>query len=320
MSSSARQSRKSSIARSRALHTHVYISGLKGHHTLETGLAYYYRGHYIYIYPAGNLIEPIQYSIRKGIMIQGIVSASAPVYDADKEGLVDESSVSALKASIQTETAALKQPSANKAAETDLQQDWESSSPASPAVPGSRSFTDALRPSLSSLPLLHENALPPSTPPHSALLLSASAPGSRLASRAASPSGLRPTSSHIGLARLGAIRGTLGPPDGFELETNPAAEDIPPRSSSVGFLVGLGDHALSAEDLPSVVARDGVRVPPCAIHGEECDGVATDRLWLSEEVRRGMGFVGEVPVVDCGGRVMVDWAGLLEEERARGGW
>ncbi|KAF1365475.1 hypothetical protein EJ07DRAFT_171400 [Lizonia empirigonia] len=132
MPTSARVSRNANIARSRALHTHVYISGLKGHHTLETGLAYYYRGHYIYIYPAGNLIEPIQYSIRKGIMIQGIVSASAPVYDVDKEGLVDESSVSALKASIQTETAALKQSSDNTVTEAESPLDLKSSSPTPP--------------------------------------------------------------------------------------------------------------------------------------------------------------------------------------------
>lgn len=35
----------------------VYISGLQGHHDLETGIAYHYRGHYIYAYPAANPIE-----------------------------------------------------------------------------------------------------------------------------------------------------------------------------------------------------------------------------------------------------------------------
>ncbi|KAF9697110.1 hypothetical protein EKO04_004659 [Ascochyta lentis] len=103
MPSTSRKTQNERIAREKALHTRVYVSGLEGHHTLEVGLAYYYRGHYMYACPAANLIEPIPYSTRKGIMIQGIVSASAPAYDASAPGLQPESSVEALKKSITSE-------------------------------------------------------------------------------------------------------------------------------------------------------------------------------------------------------------------------
>jgi hypothetical protein len=69
--------RHGSEHRSHSLNTRVYISGLRGDHTLETGLAYYYRGHYVYSFPGGTLIEPIPCSIKKGIMVHGMVSPSA---------------------------------------------------------------------------------------------------------------------------------------------------------------------------------------------------------------------------------------------------
>lgn len=204
---SFRKAHNAHIARFKALHTHVYISGLKGYHTLELGLAYYYRGHYIYAYPAGNLIEPIPYSTRKGIMIQGIVSASAPVHNAGAEGLVDEASVSALDASIKGEKEVRTQSAADKAAGTTSAQETRTSSPAPPVLFAMRAGTEGLRPSPSSFALLRESALSSFTPHLGAHMFSASAPGSRLASRAASPSGLRPISSHVGIVSLGAIRG-----------------------------------------------------------------------------------------------------------------
>lgn len=95
-------------------------------------------------------------------------------------------------------------------------------------------------------------------------------------------------------------------------------------ASSVGYLYGLGDHALSVEDLNraeksvGVGLNGGARTAPCAIHGEECDGVSTERMWKTEETKRSRGFMEEVPMVDAGGRVMVDWARLLEEAKAGG--
>lgn len=101
----------------------------------------------------------------------------------------------------------------------------------------------------------------------------------------------------------------------MEKDANPGTEDVPARSSSRGYLFGLGDHALSAAGSPSVQGvRSRVRAAPCAIHGEECDGSTTTKFWLTEETKRGMGFVEGYPMVDVEGRLMIDWVKMLSEE------
>ncbi|KAF1842043.1 uncharacterized protein K460DRAFT_294136 [Cucurbitaria berberidis CBS 394.84] len=74
----------------------VYISGLEGHHSLEVGVAYHYRGHFIYAFPAGTPIEPIPYSTSKGIMIVGTTQELAPTYDPQATNLMSEGGISAL--------------------------------------------------------------------------------------------------------------------------------------------------------------------------------------------------------------------------------
>ncbi|KNG46943.1 hypothetical protein DDE82_006356 [Stemphylium lycopersici] len=91
------------IARQKATQQRVFISGLKGTHTLEKGVAYHYRGHFIYAYPAGNPIEPVPFSTKKGINIVGIAKDRAPGYDPKDPGLVYESSVRALDKSFARE-------------------------------------------------------------------------------------------------------------------------------------------------------------------------------------------------------------------------
>jgi hypothetical protein len=83
-------------ARTKAQNQPVYISGIQGQHSLETGVAYHYRGHYIYACPAGNPIEPVPFSTKNGINIIGTVRYLAPRYDAHARGLVHEESVGAL--------------------------------------------------------------------------------------------------------------------------------------------------------------------------------------------------------------------------------
>ncbi|KAG9207008.1 hypothetical protein G6514_000299 [Epicoccum nigrum] len=100
------------IAREKALNTRVYVSGLRGDHNLETGLAYYYRGHYLYSFPGGALIEPIPYSTKKGIMVHGMVSPSAPTYDGSSARLVPEGSIRALEAGIKNELGPRESPPA----------------------------------------------------------------------------------------------------------------------------------------------------------------------------------------------------------------
>ncbi|KAF1947626.1 hypothetical protein EJ02DRAFT_390665 [Clathrospora elynae] len=86
-------------ARVKALNQRVYISGLQGHHTLEVGVAYHYRGHYLYAYPARTPIEPIPFSTKKGINLSGIVDDGAPVYNPKARHLVPESEIAALQRS-----------------------------------------------------------------------------------------------------------------------------------------------------------------------------------------------------------------------------
>ncbi|KAL1656384.1 hypothetical protein SLS61_000847 [Didymella pomorum] len=328
------QSRKTSnsnnntaLARRKALSTYVYISGLTGVHTLETGLAYYYRGHYMYAYPAGNIIEPISYSTRKGIMIQGVVDAGAPVYCADAEGLLSEGEIAALEKSVRAEIQrkeglfgedALGTSGAeggevkNGGVDEGIKADHEAEERGL-----RRALRDAeLQREVSSLAALRENGLKAFTPRHGALFLAVSAPGSRLASRSASPSDLRPVSSRVSLARLGAIRDHSSHSANTRcLEANLEVEDVLSRpSSAVGYLPGLGDHMLAAGDLARSTGPERVR--PCAIYGEKCDGVSVERACLTEETKKGLGFVKKVPIIERGVRQMVDWASLLEETRA----
>ena len=109
------------------------------------------------------------------------------------------------------------------------------------------------------------------------------------------------------------------PPRSAAEEADSFTEDTVQRPRpSVGYLYGLGDHALSADHLARPV-ESGAGAAACAIHGAECDGVATQWAWTTEEMRRGRGFVEEVPMVDAGGRIMVEWAELLEEAVTDGG-
>ncbi|KAH7077847.1 hypothetical protein BKA63DRAFT_369742, partial [Paraphoma chrysanthemicola] len=79
----------------------VYISGIQGHQSLETGVAYHYRGHYVYAYPNGNPIEPVPYQTKKGINIIGTVQDNAPLYAPNDPSLVPEARIAALKKSCQ---------------------------------------------------------------------------------------------------------------------------------------------------------------------------------------------------------------------------
>ncbi|KAH6616331.1 hypothetical protein C7974DRAFT_416477 [Boeremia exigua] len=275
------------MARDKAA-TPVYISGIAGAHPLATGLAYYYRGHYLYACPGRTLLEPLPFSVRHGITIQGVVSGSAPAYDPGAR-LVPEARIRALDAAVD--------------AERRRERDVAAAAAAAAAAPAPTPAAGPAGASLAAIAPLVPLAPSSFTPRPGAAHTAASAPGSRLASRAASPAALRPHSSALGLARLGAIPGPAPPPADEDL-ANVCAEH-----GEVGYLVGLGDHALVGER-----GREKVR---CVLHGEGCGGVETGSEGLTEETRRGRGFVEEVPMVEVGGRVMVDWAGLLRE--ARGG-
>jgi hypothetical protein len=90
---------RAELAKAKAKGQLVFISGLQGLHTLETGVAYHYRGHYVYSYPAGTPILPVPFSTSGGIHVAGTVRECAPEYDPAGPGLVPEASIAALKRS-----------------------------------------------------------------------------------------------------------------------------------------------------------------------------------------------------------------------------
>jgi hypothetical protein len=87
------------LAAEQTITRQVYISGIRGPHSLYLGVAYFYRGHQLYAYPACNPIEPVPFSTSKGIVIVGTAPAFAPAYDPDAPDLVSEQSLAVLERS-----------------------------------------------------------------------------------------------------------------------------------------------------------------------------------------------------------------------------
>jgi hypothetical protein len=56
-----------------------FISGFHGQQSMEVGVAYWYRGHYLYG-PARNPIQPLQFAMKKEVMIMGTAVETAPIY------------------------------------------------------------------------------------------------------------------------------------------------------------------------------------------------------------------------------------------------
>ncbi|KAH7088400.1 hypothetical protein FB567DRAFT_548445 [Paraphoma chrysanthemicola] len=96
-----KQEQNKRIAAAKAQGQRVYVSGIQGHQSLETGVAYHYRGHYVYAYPNGNPIEPVPFQTKKGINIIGTVQDNVPLYAPNDPSLVPEASLAALKKSCQ---------------------------------------------------------------------------------------------------------------------------------------------------------------------------------------------------------------------------
>ncbi|RMZ71706.1 hypothetical protein GMOD_00006849 [Pyrenophora seminiperda CCB06] len=75
----------------------VFISGLKGVHSLETGMAYHYRGHYLYCFPSGNPVQPVDQTVKQGRRLIGIARDLAPPYDSYDPKLIQEHEIAALE-------------------------------------------------------------------------------------------------------------------------------------------------------------------------------------------------------------------------------
>ncbi|KAH3946303.1 hypothetical protein HBI56_110880 [Parastagonospora nodorum] len=74
----------------------VFISGLKGHHPFQLGVAYHFRGHQLYSFPGGEPIAPVPFKFKYGISIVSEMEGAVPVFDRCAEGLREEGSIAAL--------------------------------------------------------------------------------------------------------------------------------------------------------------------------------------------------------------------------------
>lgn len=78
----------------------VNISGFFGVHPIQIGVAYWYRGHYIYS-RAGVPVEPIPFAAKKGLHIVGTTfDTASPILEVDSHGIRNESKVAALQRSM----------------------------------------------------------------------------------------------------------------------------------------------------------------------------------------------------------------------------
>ncbi len=197
---------------------------------MELGLAYYYRGHFIYAYPAGTPIEPIAYSTRRGISIVGIALDQAPRYNAFASSLVAEDSIAALRKACKNEAILQqqrKEEQENETPEASQQSKEDQRAKSAPEnkmkqadVPSvyvsdadkqsenhgrskSASSTELLK-HLASVPRTHSSAY---TPHDRAQFLAYSAPASRHMSTSNSPHASRPVSPTKGTESGSLLRG-----------------------------------------------------------------------------------------------------------------
>ncbi|KAI8937227.1 hypothetical protein NX059_006436 [Plenodomus lindquistii] len=170
----------------------VYISGIRGQQSLETGVAYYYRGHHIYSATAANPIDTIPFSTRRGISVVGIAQHLAPLYVPQAADLVPESTIGALDrarknawADQEAQEEALKAETAI-ALQEEAEKKKRSKKGDIPTI-GTVTTAAATNPPA----LVFDSAF---TPHDRAQYLAASAPGSRLVSITNTPHGSRPVS------------------------------------------------------------------------------------------------------------------------------
>jgi hypothetical protein len=108
------------------------------------------------------------------------------------------------------------------------------------------------------------------------------------------------------LSAIGAFSETSSPPHS---RNKPIGTGRPRRAS-----MALNQHYNAAKEGNRAVT--GARLPKCALHGEECDGVSVAETWKTQHANETTGFKELYPVVEgAGDRIMVDWHQLLREEQ-----
>ena len=76
----------------------VFISGFRGLHPIEVGIAYFYRGHHLYS-PGLDPVKPEQFTTRDVVLLRGMPRKSVPRYEPFDPDLQEESEVCALHGS-----------------------------------------------------------------------------------------------------------------------------------------------------------------------------------------------------------------------------
>tara|TARA_R110002003_G_scaffold39_19_gene2555 strand:+ start:2644 stop:3876 length:1233 start_codon:yes stop_codon:yes gene_type:complete len=240
MPNAQKQIQNARIAAAKAKGQRVYVSGVQGQVSLETGVAYHYRGHYVYAYPAGTPIEPIPFQTKRGISIVGTVQDQVPLYAPNDPSLVPEASIGALTKSCrrvwedQKEEEEQQKSENAEAVEESMKETIEEEDPfavlemptivrrgqhnarnlhgeamrstMTPLIPPQVSSRAGSR--VASYTSLSHLAVPSYTPHGRAQYLADSAPGSRLPSTISTPYTSRPVSPARGASSLRQIAST----------------------------------------------------------------------------------------------------------------
>jgi hypothetical protein len=195
----------------------VYISGLQGKHTMETGIAYFYRGHDLYG-PMRNPLMPVSFPTKSEVLVVGLTYDCAPHYNPANPTLRDERQVCALGRSKFHEWENRSKETAPEDKSTPFEGQVaivnnlmaNSTGTIMPAQGKSGNQTAETAYSISRNPSVQVHA-PETTNTHDsdryyndhALYLAASAPGSRPLTRFSTPFGSRSISPSVGHAASG---------------------------------------------------------------------------------------------------------------------
>ncbi|KAH9871684.1 hypothetical protein J1614_005939 [Plenodomus biglobosus] len=250
-------------------HQRVYISGIRGQHSLEVGVAYYYRGHHIYSAAAANPIEPTPFSTRKGITVVGIAQHLAPLYAPQAPDLVPEASIRALDRARQGVLADMAAYEEARRAETRLalQEEADMKKSGTAAVVGTVTPHDHAQYLAVSAP-----ASRPTSPSHAAIsrgLLRPVASASRL-SRMTADDGARRTFTPLAEVAEGRAHSSRTADDAVldtEMVTNALLEWLDPED------VGASGRVISRPSSPA--AR-------CTQENREHEGVSLQALGQRE--------------------------------------
>ncbi|KAF2653284.1 hypothetical protein K491DRAFT_718216 [Lophiostoma macrostomum CBS 122681] len=311
----------------RADNTDCLISGVQGAQNMRVGIAYFYRGHYIYSL-ARTPLEPQPFATKGRLMVAGTAVNTAPFYDNQGPDLVPEPTIGFLY----------------KAQMTDQHYGLDGTRSASqhvatPIIIEPDTTARAHDTAFSSYPGPANRKH--FTPHDRAHFLAASLPGSKFVSRANSPSRdyddykeqehedtsrLRPVLSSTRLGSLLAGGGVaLG--EGSGAKTPPATEWMDDEAISSYMYKSPSPEAPAHVSRPrraSVLLNQAYNathpsrnVLKCPLHDGACDGVSVVEPHLTEQCRLGRGFKDLYPVLQKGDRTMIDWEKVMAEEKAK---